>query len=75
MAGKTLLGSSNGTKIFHFSTNSTICIEKTYREEVSQGVVQEVTRKEYYDYAQFKDLFGAMHDLMSNNPNASWLLR
>ena len=72
MANNHEVCSSGGMKFIHNSTSSSVKIIKTYKQEVEQGVYEDVTIEEWYDYSEIKDLFNLLNKA---SETLGWLLK
>lgn len=60
-----------GMKFIHNSTSSSVKIVKTYKQEVEQGVCEDVTTEECYDYSEINDLYNLLNKA---SETLGWLL-
>ena len=59
-------------EIKHFSTSSLIKILNYTKEEVSQGVVEDVIHEYWFEYSEIKDLYNALRELENDY---EWVLK
>lgn len=67
-----LSGENGGSKIYHQSVASLVRIERTYPQEVEQGVVEDVTVYDLLDYTEVIDLYKSLQKAAEGN--LEWLL-
>jgi hypothetical protein len=67
-----LSGENGGGKIYHQSVASLVRIERTYPQEVEQGVVEDVTVYDLLDYEEVIDLYKSLQKAAEGN--LKWLL-
>jgi hypothetical protein len=58
-----VIAKSGGIEIRHFSTASLVKILNYTKEEVSQGVVENVTNEYWFEYSEIADLYKALRKL------------
>lgn len=66
-------GEEGCVKILHHSVSSAIRIEIARKEEVEQGVVEDVVEEIWLDYSEIKDLSQALEK--AKKGNLEWLLK
>ncbi len=68
-----LSGENGGSKIYHQSVASLVRIERTYPQEVEQGVVEDVTIDDLLTYEEVIDLYKSLQKAAEGN--LKWLFR